>query len=89
MRDYDHGPRDPQALDELRDVETDSLQWRERERVRYALYRGLPPALGDRAATWHWLDEAHRASLQNPRLASDADTGRLSSALSHLATESP
>ena len=39
----------------------------------------LPWAI--RAATWHWLDEAHRASLQNPRLLSDADTGRLSSAL--------
>src|SRR3954468_22782993 len=71
MRDYDHG-RYPQALDELRDVETDSLQWRERERVRYALYRGLTHlALGDRAATWRWLDEVHRASLQNPKLLSD------------------
>jgi hypothetical protein len=87
VRAYDHG-RYPEALEELRSAERDAVRARGRDRVRYALYRGLTHlALGDREGTRRWLGEAKRAADQSPTLLSDEDAGRLASAWSHLPLE--
>src|SRR5450432_323020 len=83
VRQYDHG-RYPEALEQLRQTETEARAFRERDRARYALYRGLTHlALGNRSATMYWLAQVKRAVEANPTLLGDFDSGRLTSAWSH------
>ena len=87
VRDFDHG-RYPEALDELRVVECDAAAWDQRDRARYALYRGLTHlALGARPAAVHWLSQAKRALEDDPLILSNEDAGRLASAWAHLPSE--
>jgi hypothetical protein len=87
IREYDHG-RYPQALDNLRRAEIEAASLCHRERVRYALYRGLTHlALGDRSASWRWLAEAKGALDAEPLVLSDEDAGRLESAFHHMPRE--
>jgi hypothetical protein len=85
VRAFSHG-RYPEALEQLAAAEYDAMRASsKRERIRYALYRGLTHlALGHRAPTIFWLGEAKRALDADPLLLSDGDAGRLASAWAHL-----
>jgi len=82
--DYAHA-RYPEALDRLRSAEHVAMRWSQRDRARYALYRGLTHlALGDHHATVRWLEEAKRALYSDSSIFSDSERNRLASALAHL-----
>jgi hypothetical protein len=84
VRSYEHG-RYPEAMDELRAVETDACESDASGAARYALYRGLVHlALGDLAATRSWFGPIERAVAAAPALLSPEDAARLASARAHL-----
>jgi hypothetical protein len=77
--------RYPEAMDELRALERDADRWACSDATRYALYRGLAHlALGDLAATRHWLERVRRAVTADPARLSSRDANRLASAWAHL-----
>jgi len=84
VRAYEHG-RYPEAMEELRAVETEACRRGSSDAARYALYRGLAHlALGDLAATRLWFGSVKRAMDADPAILSEGDAGRLASARAHL-----
>jgi hypothetical protein len=84
VRTYEHA-RYPEAMEELRAVETDVCRWNPSDAARYALYRGLTHlALGDLAATRLWFGRVRRAIAGDPTLLTGDDAGRFASASAHL-----
>ncbi|HMJ54829.1 MAG TPA: hypothetical protein VK540_22265 [Polyangiaceae bacterium] len=81
---YEHG-RYPEAMEELRAVETEAHRWDPSDAARYALYRGLAHfALGDLPASHFWLARVKQGLDIHPALLSADDAGRLASAWAHL-----
>jgi hypothetical protein len=84
VRAYEHG-RYPEALEELRAVETDAAHGSPSDAARYALYRGLAHlALGNLAAARLWFGVVNQGLARDPALVSRDDAGRLASARAHL-----
>ena len=83
-RAYEHG-RYPEAMEELRAVESEACRWSDSDATRYALYRGLAHfALGDLAAARAWLEHVERAVATHPEFISNDETHRMASARAHL-----
>jgi hypothetical protein len=86
-----HDGRLPAAASELRALETSVGQQSERDRARYALYRGLSElGLGNAPAANRWLACAWRADARDPRLFDAKEHGELLAAwrsLGHLPGE--
>lgn len=75
----------PQALERFVEMEDEVASASPSERAHYALYRGLTHfALGNRALAKEWLAKAKLAHDEDGRVFSDADAGKLGSALAHL-----
>jgi hypothetical protein len=70
--------RYPEAVGELRALESEARTWPEDRRAKYALYRGLTHlACGDARSADRWLSSAKRSWENNPELFDDAERGRL------------
>ena len=86
-----HDGRLPQAAAELRSLERGVGTAPERERARYALYRGLAElGLGNARVAEHWLACAWRADARDPRVFDASEHGQLLAAwrsLGHLPGE--
>jgi hypothetical protein len=84
VRAYEQG-RYPEAMDELRAVESEAGRAPASDAARYALYRGLAHlALGDLPATRFWFDRLEQTLSGEPRLLCADDAHRLASARAHL-----
>lgn len=80
MTAFEEG-RHPDAVAQFRALETDSREWPEDERARYALYRGLTHlSCGDVRAADRWLSHAKRTWERNPSVFDDEERGRMLSA---------
>lgn len=83
-RDFDRG-RYPQALGELRALETEARDWEGVDAARYALYRGLTElALGDATRAHAWLLRARNLAAADESLLTPAEIGRLGAAWAAL-----
>ena len=70
--------RYPEAVGELRALESEAHSWPEERRAKYALYRGLTHlACGDALAADRWLSRAKQTWEMNPAVFDDAERGRL------------
>jgi hypothetical protein len=82
----------PEAVQTLRAAEAELPGLPAKERLKYALYRGLTHfALGDVRAAERWLAPVKQALDRDPRSLSDAERGRLFSAwrsMGHMPGES-
>lgn len=86
-----HDGRLPEAAAELRSLEREVGTAPERDRARYALYRGLAElGLGNARVAERWLAAAWRADARDPRVFDAKEHGQLLSAwrsLGHLPGE--
>ncbi len=74
---YDEA-RYPEAVAELRRIESKRGGWNRKQQVRYSLYRGLTHlAVGDALAAHAWLRNAKRAWESDTELLDHRDRGRL------------
>ena len=73
-----HDGRLPAAANAFRRLEPRLSELSERERARYALYRGLTHlGLGDARAADHWLTVAKHLDRDDPRAFDPAERGEL------------